>query len=407
MAPMSRVFDFNLRHLEAVVAIGRCGSISAASAEVNLSQPALTQALAKLEAQLGRKLFDRQPSGVTRTEAGEYFLARAGWAVEEIAEAARNLRRTARLRPLAFPERLISMVQLRALLSVAKAGSYALGARQIGLSQPSTRRAVKELELVLGVPLVVRVGRAMRPTSAAERLVRSVRLAFAELEAGLDELLALDQVGAGRISLGTLPLARAALLPRAFAEFAKAHPWATMTVIEAGYGDLVGELRAGGIDFLVGALRDPPPPPDLVQEPLFVDDLYIVARAGHPLAGPGKPTSSDLARFPWVVGAQGAPMRRTWEALFAGGERPATQIESASILLARGLLLDGDWLALMSFDQFCIEERAGLLARVGPLISGSGRQIGVTLRADWRPTATQELFLGALRGAACERPARK
>ena len=49
--------ELNLRHLEAVAVAGRLGSISSASQVMNLSQPALTQAVAKVEAQLGHLLF--------------------------------------------------------------------------------------------------------------------------------------------------------------------------------------------------------------------------------------------------------------------------------------------------------------------------------------------------------------
>jgi DNA-binding transcriptional LysR family regulator len=37
------------------------GSISLAAEQINLSQPALTQGLTKLEAQLATKLFERRP----------------------------------------------------------------------------------------------------------------------------------------------------------------------------------------------------------------------------------------------------------------------------------------------------------------------------------------------------------
>lgn len=45
--------EFNLRHLDAVAAAGKLGSISAAAQAMNLSQPALTQAVAKVEDRLG------------------------------------------------------------------------------------------------------------------------------------------------------------------------------------------------------------------------------------------------------------------------------------------------------------------------------------------------------------------
>ena len=54
-------YDLNLRHLRAALAIRRCGSISRAAGEVALSQPAVTQGIAKLEAQLGLRLFERRP----------------------------------------------------------------------------------------------------------------------------------------------------------------------------------------------------------------------------------------------------------------------------------------------------------------------------------------------------------
>ena len=61
--------SLNLRHLRSVAAIARLGSLSAAASQVNISQPAVTQGLSKLEAQLGIALFHRLPEGMQPTEA--------------------------------------------------------------------------------------------------------------------------------------------------------------------------------------------------------------------------------------------------------------------------------------------------------------------------------------------------
>jgi hypothetical protein len=63
----------------------------------------------------------------------------------------------------------------------------------------------------------------------------------------------------------------------------------------------------------------------------------------------------------------------------------------------RGLLLAGDWLTLLSPDQFLIEQQAGLLAPIGGRVAGSERAIGLTTRVDWQPTRLQSLFLERLR----------
>lgn len=402
---MLTAFDLSLRHLDAAVAVARSGSISGASLAVNLSQPALTQALAKLEQRVGHRLFHRHSKGVIPTRAGDIFLVRAERAVGWIAEGGRSFPRAPHLTPIAHLERIASIGQLRAIDAVERAGSYTLAARALGLSQPSVHRAVRELELVLGVPLFERAGRVMRATPDAKRLVGSVRRMASELQAGLDELSALRLAGEGRITIGALQLPRAGLLPDALSQFARRHPRATVVVVEGAYGELLNELRSGDIDIVVGALRSPVPTDDVRQTSLFEDELFIVGRSDHPLSGEPAPKAEDLRSFPWVVGAKGAPMRFIWEELFKAAETPEVQVECSSILTARGLLLGGHWLALMSPDQFRIEREAKLLASIGGPVPGSRRKIGVTVRADWRPTQTQKALLEELRAAGARRSA--
>ncbi|MDE1146330.1 MAG: LysR family transcriptional regulator [Azospirillaceae bacterium] len=396
-------FDFNLRHLDATLAISQHGSLKAASDAVNLSQPALTQALAKLEKSLGVHLFERQASGTTLTAAGALFLPRVARAIERLRDAGRRLRRSMRLPPIQFFERVTSMGHLQALVAVEGTGGYVLAARTLGLAQPSVHRAVKELEATLGMPLLERAGRAMRPTPQGERLVVAIRLMASELQAGLDELATAARVGAARIRIGALPLSRSALLPDTLALFMRDHPQTDITIIEGPYEELLAALIGAEIDFIVGALRHPAPTSAIVQEPLFAEDLFIVARSGHPLAGSADATAAALATYPWIVGATGSPMRQRWDAIFADSAKPAVQIESSSILLARGLIIDGDWLALMSKDQFRIERATGLLAPVGGPVPGSRRLIGVTTRTDWLPTTAQAALIACLKQKAAVR----
>ncbi|PZU07260.1 LysR substrate-binding domain-containing protein [Sphingomonas sp.] len=404
---MLSVFGLNLRHLSVALAVRECGSISAASQSVNLSQPAITQALAKLEQESGHVLFVRHARGVVPTEEGDLFLTRAEAAIGLIREAVSHIRRAARLPPILRVERIVTMTQLRALAEVERAGSYSLAGRRLGLSQPSLHRAASESELVLGMPLLALQGRTVHATTAGERLVRAIRLAAAELQAGIDDLQALTRAGAGLIRIGTLSLPAASLLPTALARFGRSHPEASVTIMQGNYEELLAALRDGDIDLLLGALRDPVPVNDVKQQPLFVDDLSIACAASHPLAGSIMPDRRELARYPWVISERGAPMRASFEALFQGApDRPTTCVEAASILMARALLLEDNWLSLMSHDHFRIEQQAGLLATVGPPLPASHLNMGVTTRTDWRPTTTQAAMLAALRDVAAERGGR-
>ena len=75
------------RRLAHLVAAARHGSLSAAAAQLGLSQPALSKSIRGLERELGVRVLDRGRHGVSPTEAGEVLVAR-GHAIEAELRAA-------------------------------------------------------------------------------------------------------------------------------------------------------------------------------------------------------------------------------------------------------------------------------------------------------------------------------
>ena len=117
---MTEPFDLNLRHLRAVVAIATNRSMNAAARAVNLSQPALTQGLAKLERQLDVTLFTRHPDGMIATPEGERLVARAAAALGHLGIAARAIGRGGG-RGFSRPDQLMTAAQTGAFLGLADA----------------------------------------------------------------------------------------------------------------------------------------------------------------------------------------------------------------------------------------------------------------------------------------------
>lgn len=387
-------FDLNLRHLRALAATVEHGSVSAAAAAVALSQPALTQGLAKLEAQLGTALLERRATGVRPSLAGTVMAERTTAAFRQLAAATREALRGNR--SFARPEALVTATQLRAFLGLADQGSFVAAAAVQRLSQPALHRAVRDLEQVCGVPLVERRGRGVGLTPAGKRIARGVRLAARELEAGIVEIAG-EREG-GRIVVGAMPLSRALVLPHAIASAVRDGSRAEIVVVEGSWRELVEPLRDGVIDFTVGALRQEAAP-DLEQHPLFVDEVAVVARSGHPLAADPAPSLEALARYGWIVGQSGTPLRAAWDTQFAGCPLPPAPIECGSVMVIRGVLADSDLLTLLSPDQVALEVRTGTLAILGAAGRPAQRTIGVTTRRDWRPTGVQARFLQLLKDA--------
>jgi len=84
-----------LRQLDGFVAITRRGSFSAAARELGMTQPALSQLIRHLEAELGSLLFERTTRRVDLTDAGRRFLTLIQRPLEDLGDAHHVMRNLA------------------------------------------------------------------------------------------------------------------------------------------------------------------------------------------------------------------------------------------------------------------------------------------------------------------------
>ena len=77
--------------LEKILAVAEEGKILAAAERLAISQPALTRAIARLEARFGGRLFERLPTGVRTTPFGDTAAALARGVLREIVAAEEKL----------------------------------------------------------------------------------------------------------------------------------------------------------------------------------------------------------------------------------------------------------------------------------------------------------------------------
>lgn len=108
----------DIKQLRYFIAIAEEGSLSAAALRLNVAQPSLSQHVLSLERELGVKLLERSPRGVSATQAGEVLLTHA---------------------------REIALSMDAAVMAVRQSGSEPVGEVSFGL--PSS------VSMVLSVPL--------------------------------------------------------------------------------------------------------------------------------------------------------------------------------------------------------------------------------------------------------------
>lgn len=76
--------NLDIRQLRAFVTVAECGSFTRAADSLNLSQPALTVQIRKLEDGLGLRLFDRNTRSVALTRSGRELLPELGRILREL-----------------------------------------------------------------------------------------------------------------------------------------------------------------------------------------------------------------------------------------------------------------------------------------------------------------------------------
>ncbi len=393
----------NLRHFFALVDISDTGRVSAAADCASVSQSAMTQGLRKIEKLAGESLYDRVGFGITETPAGKLLVRRARRSVELLANIERELRgKGLRDSGGLHLHRHITSSQFRALVAIVETGGYSTAARKLGLAQPTVHRAAKDLEALVGISLFPRAPRGVEPSDVAKSLARCANLVFAEIRQGFEEVWELQGRSDSLIAVGSLPLVRSEFLPTAITLLLSAYPDAQIRILDGPYVEQLHALRYGEIDWLIGALRNPTPTPDIIQEPLFEQPLAVVVRPDHPLIGRPAPTIEELASLEWIAAQPLAPSRRIFDEFFEhnGLKTPSRIIECSSLVATRGLLRQSDRAALLSPIQVREDVNAGELAVLGDPIPQSSRTIGMTTRKYWEPTMVQSAFSNIVRDLA-------
>lgn len=377
---------YNFRHLRIFLTTAETGSLTRAAEAAHVSQPAATQALTRLEASLGTALFTRSSQGLFLNDAGHIFRLRVERAVTLLDRVLTDIAPRLKL--------TVTSAQIEALIAVADAENFTLAARRLGLAQPTVHRAIAQLEEGAGRALFERSAYGTIPTRPGQSLAQAARLALAELAQAETELAEARAESAGKIVIGAMPLSRSHLLPMAIVKFQQERPMQTIAVTEGPYAELLSGLRRGDIDFLIGALREPPPIDDVEQITLFHDTAVIVARPDHPVFQRVPPGLAELARYSWIVAAPETPIRDHFDMLFGRhGLQPRNLVESGSLILMREILSRTDYLGFTSGGQVSAEIARGLLKTVRFDLSTTRRPIGLTMRVGWLPTPAQRQLI--------------
>lgn len=156
-------------------------------------------------------------------------------------------------------------------------------ARKLALTQSAVSNALARARELFGDPLLVRAGRAMVPTPAAERLLPELVAVMSRLDSALNQKGHFDPATySSELTLSCADGSQIADLPPITAALAKQMPRAPLRVVSIDYLLASGGLSAGEIDIAIGVRR---PESGIQAVRLYKDPTVAVVRQGHPIVG--------------------------------------------------------------------------------------------------------------------------
>ncbi len=207
----------------------------------------------------------------------------------------------------------LNLDYLRTFLDVLESGSFSATAKRMDLTQPAVSVQVRQLEKRLGVRLVERTGRAVRPTAAGVELAENAARIDALVSAAVEGMARHATGVVGRVRIGTGATACIFLLPPVLRDLRRRFPTIEITVSTGNTADIARAIDDNTID--VGLVTLPVAGRMFDIAPLLVDEFVAIAPPGMRLSA--RMTAEALAKLPVLLFEPGGNTRRIGDEWFA------------------------------------------------------------------------------------------
>lgn len=296
----------------------------------------------------------------------------------------------------------LKLRHLRLIDAIAEAQSISSAAAKLHITQPAVSKALREAEDILGIRLFERGPNGLSLTPYGQTVVAHSRVIQSEIRHVSEEISALSSGTSGMVTIGALLVSLPFLIPTALRLLRERQISAPVRIVEGDQESLLSQLRAGGVDFVVG--RFPPIEKDqrLRQEVLIYEPIVVVAGARHPLAKKKRVSHQDLAEADWIFPPPASVVHGSVMQLFTqyGLSKPSGYIETTSFLMARTLMIENGMVAALPRSVIARDVSSGSLRPLNVRFPQGSLAVGITTTLDKRLPAAAVHMMQCLRDAA-------
>ncbi|MGA9867530.1 MAG: LysR family transcriptional regulator [Acetobacteraceae bacterium] len=273
--------------------------------------------------------------------------------------------------------------QLRHLIAAARYGNLLKAAEMCNLTQSGLSRSVTSLEQRLGVPLLIRSAKGVKPTVFGESVIRRAELILNEVNRSVAEVAAIAQGRIGDVSLGITQNYAHYLMPTLLADFHAERPEIHMHVVTGGFLEVIGKVESSALDLGFGLIGAVEQRGELIIEPLREHYSRVVARSARPLAHAADVSVAELSAAHWAT-LDGEGFERNFINFFEfrGHRIPVQVLRTDSIDLIRRFALRRDVLTVLPADVVKEELESGTMTILACETQAETTRLGLIYRAD-------------------------
>jgi len=189
--------------------------------------------------------------------------------------------------------------------TVARLGSMAKAAQELGVSQPAVSEVIADLEHALGVRLLDSKRQGVEATQYGTALERRSLAAFDELRQSIRDMEFLADPSVGELRIGCPESISAAILQPIVEQFAEQYPRVVLDVDNVNTLSFAQKLRERSLDLVLARggwpLEDPHLVADFNVETLFDDELLVVVGRQSRWARRRKIDIAELRDERWIL----------------------------------------------------------------------------------------------------------
>ncbi|MGH8369822.1 MAG: LysR substrate-binding domain-containing protein [Gammaproteobacteria bacterium] len=249
--------------------------------------------------------------------------------------------------------------QLRIFEALARLGNYSRAAEEIHVTQPAVSVQMRQLEALVGLPLMEQVGKNLTLTAAGREVLAYSRRILEEQNQAEKAIAAMRGLEAGELSIAVVSTAKY-FAPRLLMEFWHAYPGLQLKLNIQNRDLTLRSMSNNEVDLAI--MGRPPEKMAVVAEKFAPHPHVIIAPAGHHLAARKRIQLEEIVNEPFLVRERGSGTRLLTDKLFAGhGLKLEPRMEIASNETIKQAVIAGMGLSLLSAHTLGLEGRVGRL----------------------------------------------